>query len=1283
MRLDRCPGSTFPTRIGLALALAFGALPPALALPTGEQVVSGQVAVGRPTAQNMVVQQGTGSAIVNWNSFSIGAAEGVQFLQPGASSVILNRVVQSNPSAIAGRLTANGRVFLVNPSGVLFARGASVDVGALVASTLDIRDADFLAGRYSFAGAGSGAVVNQGTLQAVERGTIALLGGQVSNEGTVTARLGTVALAAGNKVTLDFAGDGLTAIRVDEAAVGAQVRNSGMIVADGGQAVLTARAAEALAETVINQQGVVRARSLVERNGRIVLDGGDTGVTLVTGQLDASGRDPGLVGGNVAVLGHHVGLAGAAALDASGDAGGGTVLVGGDVRGQNPEVRNAEATFVGSDAAIHADALGTGAGGKVVVWSDKATRVHGTITANGGTRGGDGGFVETSGAFLDVAGARVSAYSPLGKAGEWLLDPNDITIIDVASEGSTSGVDTTPPPPELVFTANTTSATVLDTDVEAALNAGTSVTVASSDSTNGEFGNVTVAAGVSIDKTAGGDATLSLIALRNVVMEPASAIVSNSGRLNVVLRSDTNGSGVGGIWIQDGSSIVTNGGAVTLGGGVGGFAAAGFLEITNVDPLTLGLNEPIRVTASTIDTRSGIDPAVGGDFSAVAAYLANATLPATGTSAVRFSGSTVTTGSGNIAVVAASSGAGANANAGITMTPFGEGDSLLETTSGSITLTATSQGVSSRGIDLQFGAIRTSSGAVAITGLDAFSTGGTGVSIDGTTIATTGGGTIDVRGRGTGTGLFLAGDCLGDCTPARLITTGAPGSIILSGESTTGGAGLLIEGGAVVGDATTSGNIVLRATNAGGGDAIQLESSGQSALVQTVGGVINLRPGGVDFAGPLTPADSVPIDLLGGTGTGFNVSNADLAALQPGASAVVVGGTTHVGAITLFAPLTEATDFSLQNTGAGSAGIALNAALSAPGRTITLASAGPVTQTAPITAQNLVVSGPGAGDFVLTNLSNSVSVFASDPPASVQFVNSGPLVIGPVTGTGFDSETGFGIATNAPQAIVASTSEAVGSFSVRTLSGDLTLGQNVTTSGAGSRIDLVSAGIFNNAGSGTLTPGAGGSWRVWADTWVGETRGGLNPGNPQPNFYGCSYPGTCASEISIPATGNHFIYRQRPSATVTADSLSRLFGLPNPPLTFSVTGLLNGDSASDAAAGTLATPAVATSPAGDYSITGEFISPVGYLLDFVPGTLTVLPQRPSQPVYYTVIEYGQTQLYGRNLGVSNMCLATGPLLVSAEVDNPDQLDREWSRVRQLPNLTNCVEVAERHGCQDF
>jgi filamentous hemagglutinin family protein len=1235
MRLDRCPGSTFPTRIGLALALAFGALPPALALPTGEQVVSGQVAVGRPTAQNMVVQQGTGSAIVNWNSFSIGAAEGVQFLQPGASSVILNRVVQSNPSAIAGRLTANGRVFLVNPSGVLFARGASVDVGALVASTLDIRDADFLAGRYSFAGAGSGAVVNQGTLQAVERGTIALLGGQVSNEGTVTARLGTVALAAGNKVTLDFAGDGLTAIRVDEAAVGAQVRNSGMIVADGGQAVLTARAAEALAETVINQQGVVRARSLVERNGRIVLDGGDTGVTLVTGQLDASGRDPGLVGGNVAVLGHHVGLAGAAALDASGDAGGGTVLVGGDTQGRNPLVRNAVATYLGTDTVIDASALDSGPGGRVIVWSDEATRAYGRIIARGGARVGDGGFVETSGRQLDTFGIRVDAGAPAGAPGKWLLDPIDVLITDATQNVATVGVA-----PEVTFTpigppAQTAPSLLDAATLSNALNTNTSVTVATSGDTYAdvdgapiaEAGNIIVAANIAKDSAT--DATLTLNAHNDVVVLSGVAITATgSGRLNVNFNSNSDNAGGGGIVMSPQSLIQTNGGTVAFYGQSN--AATGRAAGIALDGASIGTCNSVGAACGNVVMRSNDVRSVGEGGPSASIVIAN--------------GSTVSAGSGTVSLDGQATG---QSGSGVLI----DGSDIL-TTSGAITIAGT--GVSNTiaplaGVWVLGGNVRSATGNIRIEGL------------------------------------ALAGDTsnppigvvLGDANNSELATTvsSAAGDVVTVGQAASlfspnpsTAFGLQLNPGASVGVAGGTGNIVLAARNGGTADSIEL-----AGLVQTAG-VLNLRPGVVGSVADSASGDAIDI---GGGAASFNLSATDLAALQPGFSAIVIGSNSHAGAITVAAPVSFSDNVSLQNTGAGSAGIALNAALSAPGRTITLASAGTVTQSAPITAQNLLVSGPGAGDFVLTEPSNAVSVFASDPPASVQFVNGGALVIGPVTGTGFDS------ATNAPQTIVASDSAAIGNFFVRTLAGDITLDQDVTTSGAGSRIDLVSAGIFNNAGSGTLTPGAGGSWRVWADTSVGETRGGLNPGNPQPNFYGCSYPGTCASEISIPATGNHFIYRQRPSATVTADSLSRFFGLPNPPLTFSVTGLLNGDSASDAAAGTLATPAVATSPAGDYSITGEFISPVGYLLDFVPGTLTVLPQRPSQPVYYTVIEYGQTQLYGRNLGVSNMCLATGPLLVSAEVDNPDQLDREWSRVRQLPNLTNCVEVAERHGCQDF
>ena len=390
-----CPSRQFPSSgraLVVLIAAVFAPMGTSFALPTGEQVVAGSASVSRPTMQSLTVQQSSPRAIINWQSFSIAAPEWVSFQQPSFSSVALNRVIGTSASEIAGRMTANGQVFLINPNGVLFTSSAVVDVGGLVASTLDISNQDFMAGRYRFSGTG-GSVTNAGSLRASDGGTIALLGGQVQNNGTITANLGTVALAAGNRVTLDFAGDGLTKVTVSEGALAAAVENRGAVIADGGQVILTAHAAEALTQTVVNQTGVVQARTLTERAGKIVLDGGDTGETLASGTLDASGREPGQKGGEIQVLGHHVGITGAALLDASGDAGGGSVLVGGDYQGKNAYVRNAAATWFGPDTTIRADALTQGDGGKVIVWSEEATRAYGTITARGGAQGGDGGLV--------------------------------------------------------------------------------------------------------------------------------------------------------------------------------------------------------------------------------------------------------------------------------------------------------------------------------------------------------------------------------------------------------------------------------------------------------------------------------------------------------------------------------------------------------------------------------------------------------------------------------------------------------------------------------------------------------------------------------------------------------------------------------------------------------------------------------------------------------------------------------------------------------------------------
>lgn len=209
-------GITFATAIFIGVAGSAAAVEPN-ALPAGERITAGTGSITRDN-NSLRVDQQTSRLIVNWDSFNIGANAQVNFVQPSASAVALNRVVGTDASQIFGRLSANGQVFLINPNGVLFGDSARVDVGGLVASTLNIGDGDFLAGRYRFQQEGArGAVVNRGEIRAADGGYIALLAPEVRNEGVLTARLGTVALGAGEQMTLDMDGDGLLRLAVNEA----------------------------------------------------------------------------------------------------------------------------------------------------------------------------------------------------------------------------------------------------------------------------------------------------------------------------------------------------------------------------------------------------------------------------------------------------------------------------------------------------------------------------------------------------------------------------------------------------------------------------------------------------------------------------------------------------------------------------------------------------------------------------------------------------------------------------------------------------------------------------------------------------------------------------------------------------------------------------------------------------------------------------------------------------------------------------------------------------------
>lgn len=279
--------------IAAAFALPAHALAPD-ALPTGGQVAAGQAGIHQNGAQ-MTVAQGSDKAILHWQGFDIGSQAVVHFEQPSASAVALNRVLAGDASRIHGRLTANGQVWLINPAGVVFGPGSRVDVGGLVASTLDIADEDFLDGKARFDRNGAiGAIINRGELTAADGGLVALLAPTVINEGVISARLGDVALAAGERITLEAGADGRLQVAVEAATLRTLIDNRQLIVADGGQVVMTGRAAAELSASVVANHGTVQARTLAEREGRILLLADmEHGEVRHAGLLDASAPDGG------------------------------------------------------------------------------------------------------------------------------------------------------------------------------------------------------------------------------------------------------------------------------------------------------------------------------------------------------------------------------------------------------------------------------------------------------------------------------------------------------------------------------------------------------------------------------------------------------------------------------------------------------------------------------------------------------------------------------------------------------------------------------------------------------------------------------------------------------------------------------------------------------------------------------------------------------------------------------------------------------------------------------
>jgi len=416
----------------IVIAGVFGlAGAPALAGPTGGQVLSGSASITTPSAGSTVINQTTNQAIINWAGFNIGATESVRFNQPGSNAATLNRVLDTNPTSILGKLDANGRVFVVNPNGVIFGANSQVNVGALVATSLQISDTDFNAGRLRFIQSGAANdVLNQGLLTTSNGGFVALIGKRVRNEGSITTPGGFTALAAGSNVTVDTTPGAAKPVTVGGEISGAAIESVGAIRAQDGQIILSARAADAGLRNIINHSGIIEARGMTTRGGRIVLEGGFNGAVSVSGKLDASSAQN--AGGQVSVSGNAVAISSGANIDVRGATGGGSALVGGNYTEADNAIRTARVVDVEAGAQINASATQNGDGGSVTLTSLRNTRFTGAALATGGSNGGNGGSVRvaSNGAGYGVSdfGGSVDVSAPKGTAGNITVSARAVEV---------------------------------------------------------------------------------------------------------------------------------------------------------------------------------------------------------------------------------------------------------------------------------------------------------------------------------------------------------------------------------------------------------------------------------------------------------------------------------------------------------------------------------------------------------------------------------------------------------------------------------------------------------------------------------------------------------------------------------------------------------------------------------------------------------------------------------------------------------------------------------------
>ncbi|MDO9072286.1 MAG: autotransporter-associated beta strand repeat-containing protein [Rubrivivax sp.] len=1057
--------------VSLAVCL-LGAHPAVLALPTGALLTGGQATVQQTAPGQMLIQQATAKAGLDWTSFSIAAGEAVNVVQPDRASVLLNRIVGSDPSLIYGALRSNGSVWLINPRGIVFGAGSRVDVGGLVASTLSI-SGDALAGgriQLGVAGAEAGELRSEGHITAVD-GSVVLAAPRLLHGGQIDARR--VGLVAASEVLVDVEGDGLVFFNVRNQGLDTRLALLGGVRADGGTADIRAAARAGFADTVLNLEGVVQARGIGVREGRIVIDGGASGITRVAGTLDA-GDAAGGRGGSLSVQGDRLQVEAGARLHARGPAGGGQILLGGDYQGGNATMRNATQTTVAHGAVLDASATQAGDGGRIIVWSDDTTVFDGHAAVRGGPAGGSGGFVETSGKLnLGIQHGSVDLAAPAGSAGQWLLDPQDINVAagggalypDVQTAGAQPGTLQTVAPATLLavngsvtlaatrnititdalvltaaggsltLTGGTTGGILLKADVGTnngaiemssgsggiTQDAGTSVNAGSATLTlNGGGGNVTLSGALATTHTGNGAVSIS-----NAANLQVGGITTGSASGRVSLNFSGNGTQAAGTGITEGNLVLSGIGTLTLSSSSNDFSGG------------------VAVDAGTLQVSGSTAKAGGGSI----VLAANRTLDLVGGASI---GNAVTLPNGS-ATISSSFGGGTLGGAN-TLTI--SNNDTLNLSAGSGSTLHIAQAIADGGAD---------NGIVAVAGPGTVALGGS-ASYGGAT--SVGSGTLRIDGSGqVGAGNIDLGanrlDITGGATVTRTVLAASGASISSSsGGGTLGGAGAL---------------------TLAQGAALNLLSGGSGSPLNVLR-VIPSVPGGADET----------VNVTAGT-VALKANNTYTGATTVSAGATLVagdgstGGTLGSGNLTLGAGATlridrtDAVSLTQQILGASSG----DGTLELTGGTLTLGGANTHGATLLTGGDLTVVTGGSLGTGAVSF--NGLSVVTIDSTGTVTLAGAltgdGTLI---QDGTGItrltgDSSASFTGAINVsggtlrldgsgartgPGAITVSASRTLDITNGATLEAPLTLGTGASV------ISSTGGGTLGGAGTLTLVDGA-------------------------------------------------------------------------------------------------------------------------------------------------------------------------------------------------------------------